>query len=32
MDFIIFADIALAEDLSLPSSSAAFFQALMTLI
>jgi hypothetical protein len=32
MDFIVLADFALAEDFSLSSSSAAFFQVLMTLI
>jgi hypothetical protein len=32
MDLIVFADFALAEDFSLPSSSAAFLRALMTLI
>jgi hypothetical protein len=32
MDFIVFADFALAEDFSLSSSSAAFLQVLMTLV
>ncbi len=32
MDFIVFANFALAEDFSLSSSSAAFLRALMTLV